>query len=205
MKIEILFSFLVASSILTLAPGPDIIYVLTQSLRNGKKSGFALSAGLVCGIVIHTMVVAFGLGSIISQSPILLSSIQYLGAAYLLFLALKNYQHRKDVINTSQEVKNKSQKALFKEGFIMNILNPKVTIFFLAFFPGFQFHDQWPTALQFIILGGLFMIQAFSIFLGVSFLADHLASYIKNHRGFQLFMSWIQILVLIGIAVFILM
>ena len=131
---ETLLPFLTASILLTLSPGPDIIYVLMQSICNGKKDGIITALGLVTGIIIHTSLVAFGISAIIKESETIFLIIKIAGAAYLLFLAYKIYKSDPEVSLDQEKVSSKSFFSLYKTGFIMNVLNPKVTIFFLAFF-----------------------------------------------------------------------
>lgn len=189
--------------LLTIMPGPDIIYVLVQSITNGKKYGIATSLGLVSGIVIHTTLVAFGVSAIIKQSESLFFSIKLFGALYLLYLAYQTYKSNEEVL-LNTEAEKKGLLKLFKQGFIMNVLNPKVSIFFLAFFPGFLFSTIKSAVVQFYILGGLFMLQALLIFSTVSILSGNFASYLKTHPTFNTKIKWIKILVFVGIAFYIL-
>ena len=184
-------------------PGPDIIYVLVQSLTNGKKYGIATSLGLVSGIIIHTSLVAFGVSAVIKSSEYLFFSIKLFGALYLLYLAYITLKSNEEVfINTKAE--KKGLLKLFKQGFIMNVLNPKVSIFFLAFFPGFLYSNSQSTVVQFYVLGGLFMVQAFIIFSMVSVLSGSFANYLKKHPTFNSNIKWFKIVVFVGIAFFIL-
>jgi threonine/homoserine/homoserine lactone efflux protein len=188
--------------LLTIMPGPDIIYVLVQSISNGKKFGIATALGLVSGIIIHTTLVAFGVSAIIKSSEYLFFSIKLFGAFYLLYLAYLTYKSDEEVLlNTKAE--KKGLVKLFKQGFIMNVLNPKVSIFFLAFFPGFLYSATQSTIVQFYILGGLFMLQAFIIFSLVSILSGNFAVYLKQHPKFNSNIKWFKIIVFIGIAIFI--
>ena len=201
---EILISFIGASMLLTIMPGPDIIYVLVQSATNGKKYGIATSLGLVSGIIIHTSLVAFGVSAIIKQSENIYFIIKLFGALYLLYLAYITYKSNDEVLlNTKAE--KKGLLKLFKQGFIMNVLNPKVSIFFLAFFPGFLYSSAQSTIIQFYVLGGLFMLQALIIFSMVSVLSGNFASYLKAHPKFNTNIKWFKILVFVGIAIFILL
>ena len=190
--------------LLTIMPGPDIIYVLVQSATNGKKYGIATSLGLVSGIIIHTSLVAFGVSAIIKQSENIYFIIKLFGALYLLYLAYITYKSNDEVLlNTKAE--KKGLLKLFKQGFIMNVLNPKVSIFFLAFFPGFLYSSTQSTIIQFYVLGGLFMLQALIIFSMVSVLSGNFASYLKAHPKFNTNIKWFKILVFVGIAIFILL
>jgi threonine/homoserine/homoserine lactone efflux protein len=201
---ETLISFIGASMLLTIMPGPDIIYVLVQSATNGKKYGIATSLGLVSGIIIHTSLVAFGVSAIIKQSESIFFMIKLFGALYLLYLAYITYKSNDEVLlNTKAE--KKGLLKLFKQGFIMNVLNPKVSIFFLAFFPGFLYSSTQSTIIQFYVLGGLFMLQALIIFSMVSVLSGNFASYLKAHPKFNTNIKWFKILVFVGIAIFILL
>ncbi len=203
MNYEILGSFLVASMLLTIMPGPDIIYVLVQSMTNGKKYGIITSLGLVSGILIHTSLVAFGVSALIKQSENIYFAIKLFGALYLLYLAYLTFKSDEELV-LNEKADRKSLVKLFKQGFIMNVLNPKVSIFFLAFFPGFIYSDSQSTVVQFYVLGGLFMLQALIIFSLVSLLAGNFAAYLKNHPNFNTRIKWFKITVFVGIAVFIL-
>ncbi|WP_196894931.1 LysE family translocator [Aureivirga marina] len=203
MNIDLLFSFLTASVLLTLMPGPDIIYVLIQSITNGKKYGVATAAGLVSGIIIHTTLIAFGVSAIIKESEVIFTIIKFFGIFYLLYLAFKTFKASAVIDLDVETKKDVTLLKLFKQGFIMNVLNPKVTIFFLAFFPSFIDENYGNVTMQVYVLGLLFMLQAFIIFSSMSVIADKLTSFIRENQKFQVTLKWLQIIVLIGIAVFI--
>ena len=203
MNIEILISFIGASMLLTIMPGPDIIYVLVQSITNGKKHGIVTALGLVSGILIHTTLVAFGVSAILKQSEILFTGIKVLGACYIIYLAILTFESN-EVLNFDKSVSKKSLWKLFKIGFTMNVLNPKVSIFFLAFFPGFLFSELLHPITQFYVLGLLFMLQALLIFSMVSILAGNFALYLQQHPKLQYNIKWFKIVVFVGIAIFIL-
>jgi threonine/homoserine/homoserine lactone efflux protein len=198
-----LIPFLTASILLTLSPGPDIIYVLVQSISNGKKAGIVTTLGLVSGILIHTSLVAFGVSAVIKASPILFTLIKIFGALYLFYLAYKVFKSDSSI--TITDIPAKRSRNLFSQGFIMNVLNPKVTIFFLAFFPGFLWEPEGNTVLQFYILGFLFLLQALLIFGAVALLAGKISGYLLQHEKSGVFLKWIQIVVFIGIGILILL
>lgn len=196
--------FLLASIALTLSPGPDIIYVLTQSISNGKKYGIATAVGLVSGIIVHTTLIALGISALIQQSEALFLGIKISGASYLLWIAYQVYKAPDTIeLSTDQNTK-KSIFSLVKQGFIMNVLNPKVTLFFLAFFPGFIDEKAGKVTQQIYELGLVFMVQAFVIFTIVSVIADQLTKVIRNNKAFAVFLKWFQIVAFVGITVMIL-
>ncbi|QYA25658.1 LysE family translocator [Gramella sp. MT6] len=203
--LEQLIPFLTASILLTFSPGPDIIYVLVRSIANGAREGIVTALGLVSGILIHTSLVAFGVSAIIKQSDNIFLFIKILGAVYLLYLAWQVYKSDPDIAFSSEVIRDKNLIGLFRRGFIMNVLNPKVGIFFLAFFPGFLWEPDGNTILQFYILGFVFMLQALLIFSLVAILANKISVYIKSHPGSGRFLKWMQVVIFIVIAVLILL
>ncbi|UTD14509.1 LysE family translocator [Tenacibaculum mesophilum] len=203
--LETLISFVLATATLAFSPGPDNIFVLTQSIVNGKKYGLATVVGLMTGCIIHTTLVAFGVSEIIKQNPNLFFIIKLFGAGYLLYLAFQVYKSDAKIAFSTENVQKKSTMQLFKTGFWMNVLNPKVTIFFLAFFPQFLFSDSLSNVLQFYVLGGLFILTSFLIFSSIAILAGKISNYIKRHKKVGIYLKWAQIVVFIGIAMLILL
>jgi threonine/homoserine/homoserine lactone efflux protein len=204
LNVETLISFALATSVLAISPGPDNIYVLVQSISNGKAFGLATVCGLITGCIVHTTLLAFGVSAIIKANEHLFFGIKVLGAMYLLYLAYKVYSSNSQLDFNAEIAPKKSLKALFVQGFFMNVLNPKVTIFFLAFFPGFLFSDTMSTVWQFYILGGIFMLVSFLIFSAIALLAGQIKSYTMKHRNSGIVFKWLQVIVFVGIAIFIL-
>lgn len=203
MNYDLLISFVLATSILAFSPGPDNIYVLMQSITNGQKYGLATVGGLITGCLVHTTLVAFGVSAILKENENLFFTIKLLGAIYLLYLAFKVFRSDSKVTLSNENVPKKSLTQLFKQGFIMNVLNPKVSIFFLAFFPGFLFSDSLSNVTQFYILGFLFMATSFVVFSLIAILAGFISEYLKQHRNVGVVLKWMQIVVFVGIAIFV--
>ncbi|MBT8302919.1 MAG: LysE family translocator [Bacteroidia bacterium] len=204
MNYEILISFAIATSALAVSPGPDNIYVLMQSIVNGRKYGLATVAGLISGCLVHTTLVAFGVSAIIKENEQLFFILKLLGALYLFYLAFKVYKSSNELTLSGNGIPKKTLGQLFKQGFIMNVLNPKVSIFFLAFFPGFLFSDDLSLVFQFYMLGFLFMAVSLVIFSMIAILAGFIAEYTRSHSKIGIYLKWLQILVFVGIALFIL-
>ncbi len=205
MNYDILISFALATSLLALSPGPDNIYVLVQSITNGKSYGLATVCGLISGCIIHTTLLAFGVSAIIAANASVFFVIKLFGALYLIYLAYKVFKSNDQLNLDSDSVPKKSLKGLFIQGFFMNVLNPKVTIFFLAFFPGFLFSETISTIIQFYVLGGIFMLVSFVVFSTIALLASQIKTYTLSHKNSGLVLKWLQIVVFIGISIFILL
>jgi threonine/homoserine/homoserine lactone efflux protein len=204
MHFEILFSFSLATLALACSPGPDNIFVLTQSIVYGRKFGLATVFGLISGCVIHTTLLAFGVSAIIRNSESLFFVIKLFGAIYLFYLAYKVFKSDASIPLSEAPIEKKSTRQLFQQGFMMNVLNPKVSIFFLAFFPGFLFSNTLSTVFQFYILGFLFMFVSLIVFSFIAISAARISESIKKNKHINLYLKWIQIVVFIGIALFIL-
>ncbi|QAA81146.1 LysE family translocator [Aequorivita sp. H23M31] len=202
--IETLISFALATFILALSPGPDNIYVLTQSLANGTKSGIATTAGLISGCIVHTTLLAFGISAILTASENIFYAIKVLGACYLLYLAYKVYKSNSN-ISLANDAPKKSYFQLFKIGVVMNLVNPKVMIFFLAFFPGFLWDKNENIIVQFYILGAIFMIISFLTFSSIAALAGRISKFVHRGKEVGIFLKWLQIIVFVGIAFYILL
>lgn len=195
--------FLTASILLTLAPGPDILYLLTKSLSDGAKSGIILACGLVSGIVFHTTLVMLGVATLIKSSETALLLLKIFGAAYLLFLAFgafKSARANKKISLGSSGAKVISV-ALYKRGVLMNVLNPKVLLFFLAFLPQFVNLSIDGASLTILFLGVTFAAQALIIFSGVAIFAGRVRNLILRKKNFGRVLNFVEAFVLLIIAV----
>ena len=201
---EVLISFVFAVTLLAISPGPDNVFVLMQSVIYGKKYGLATILGLMTGCIINTIFLAVGISSIIKDNNNIFLGIKLFGAVYLLYLAYKVYGSSSVISVSTDKIEKKTPFQLFKIGFIMNVLNPKVTIFFLALFPGFLFTEKLSISLQFLILGALFIVVSFVVFSCIALLGGTISEKIKTSKKIGIWLQWIQILVFIGIAIFIL-
>ncbi|MEG0891297.1 MAG: LysE family translocator [Bacteroidales bacterium] len=209
--------FIIAAILLTLLPGPDILLVITQSLMRGAKTGVVFAAGLCTGIIFHTSIVAFGLSPIITGSPKLFTAVKICGAIYLIYLGIKAFLSREKAsfeISNKEEIKvteGNTKKAelwhgkwqYYKRGVIMNVLNPKVILFFLALFPQFITVQSGNSAIEFLILGALFMLQAFIIFSTVAFCAGKLRHLIIGNKKIAYIMCLVEALIftLLGLSI----
>lgn len=205
MNYEILTAFIGATAALAISPGPDNIYVLMQSISHGKKYGLATVAGLISGCLIHTTLLAFGVSALIKANDKLFFAIKLFGALYLFYLAYQVFRSKGDINMSDEGVPKKGMSQLFRQGFIMNVLNPKVTIFFLAFFPGFLFSDELSTVIQFYVLGLLFMFVSAIIFSLIALLSGMISEYIRGNSKIGVYLKWLQIIVFVGIAVYLLL
>jgi len=202
---EILFSFAIATFILAISPGPDNLFVLTQSVVNGKKFGLATVLGLMTGCLLHTSFVAFGVSAIIEENESVFLMIKLFGVSYLLYLAFKVYQANANIVLSDAVKKNETVFKMYKKGLLMNVLNPKVTTFFIAFFPQFLFSESVSTVLQFYILGAIFIVISFLVFSTIAVLAGTISNYLTTSSNIGTYLKWGQIILFVLISIMILL
>ena len=199
MQLETLLIFLFSASILTLSPGPDIIYVFIKSSTEGKIAGIKTVFGLTTGLIFHTLLMVFGVSALINSNDYFFFILKVFGFIYFIFLAISNYNKNSKIDNKSLSSKND-----FTTGLMMNVLNPKVSIFFIAFFPNYIFHNSWSYELQFSILGLIFWLVANTIFLFVVLLSSFNTGFVNNlinHNKIKVFKSVFYLFIAIWIIV----
>ena len=196
--------FLAASVILTVAPGPDIIYLLTKSLSDGAKSGIFLALGLSSGVIFHTLLVILGVAAIVKSSPVLFFALKILGAAYLLYLAKKAFADTGEIKMGAADGRT-NLLSLYKRGVLMNALNPKVLLFFLAFLPQFIDVAKENISGQIALLGFLFAVQAAVIFSLIAIGAGKVRAFVLRNKNIGGALGKIQgvVLTLIALALLI--
>jgi len=184
-----LLCFLGASVALTIAPGPDNLFVLSQGIARGRKAAIVTALGMCSGISVHTTAAAFGISALFYSSAVAFNMVKYAGAAYLLYLAFRTLKERSAVRLSAAD--ERTPMALFKRGFIMNVLNPKVAMFFLAFLPQFVSPKADYFALQMLLLGFIFMAQAVIIFTLIGYFSGSIGNYLLARPGIARRFDWL--------------
>ena len=161
-----------ASILLALAPGPDNLFVLTQSALKGRLVGIVVTLGLCTGLIVHTSAVALGVAALFQASALAFNLLKFAGAAYLLYLAWGAFRAGANANPlTTKASREITLTQYYLRGIVMNVTNPKVSIFFLAFLPQFTHPEKGSLPLQLIGLGGIFIVVTLVVFGGVSLLA----------------------------------
>ena len=196
---ETVVIFFAASVALALAPGPDNIFVLTQSALHGRKAGLLVTIGLCTGLLVHTAAVSLGVAAIFQTSTTAFNILKIVGAMYLLYLAWQAF--RAGAANIDDKGKpGMSWRKLYSRGVIMNITNPKVAIFFLAFLPQFADPSRGSITVQMLMFGGLFIVSTLLIFGIIAWSAGFLGEWLKRSVKAQLIMNRVAGTVFTGLA-----
>lgn len=199
LSIETFSAFFLASALLAIAPGPDNVFVLTQSALHGKLSGLVVVFGLCTGLLVHTTAVAFGVAVIFQASTLAFTLLKVIGAGYLVYLAWQIFRARPEQIRMQSD-QQKSLGTLYRRGIIMNLTNPKVSIFFLAFLPQFADPTRGPISLQMVALGCIFIIATILVFGAIALIGGALGEWLNRSEPVQRVMNWTAGTIFVGLA-----
>lgn len=192
-------AFIAASTVLAFVPGPDLLFVLTETMLRGRRAGLLATAGLCSGLLVHTTAVAMGVAALVQASPTAFAALRYLGAAYLLYLAWRTFQSANASIADGEPVSFVTH-AIYKRAVIMNVTNPKVLVFFLAFLPQFAQPARGGMAGQMLVLGATFMVCSALCFSVVTWAAHPIGGWIRRTPSRQVRLNQGASLVFVALA-----
>ncbi|MBO6508528.1 MAG: LysE family translocator [Roseibium sp.] len=198
--IDVLTVFFAAAIALGLAPGPDNIFVLTQSALYGRLAGLVVTLGLCTGLVVHSVAVALGVAAIFQTSEIAFTALKIIGAGYLLYLAFQAFRAGATDL-PGNDGPALSLWSLYRRGIVMNVTNPKVAIFFLAFLPQFADPARGSVPVQILLFGGLLIVATILVFGGVALGGGLLGAFLRRSPGAQIWLNRVAGTVFVGLAV----
>ncbi len=156
--IENYAAFVLAGILLNITPGNDTVYIVSRSIAEGRKAGIVSALGICSGALVHICSAAFGLSAVLAASPIAYTAVRIIGAAYLVFMGISLIRSRANsMLDTEKSFKRSSYARIFRQGFLTDLLNPKVALFFLSFLPQFVQPTNAYGPLPFLILGFTFL------------------------------------------------
>lgn len=196
---ETLLTFFTAAFLLALAPGPDNLCVLTLSALRGRTAGLAVTLGLCTGLLVHSAAVALGVAVIFQTSELAFSALKYIGAAYLAYLAWHAFRTPAGPLR-SRAVGDSDRLRLYGRGIVMNLTNPKVSIFFLAFLPQFTDPARGPVWAQMLLLGALFILATILVFGGITLLSGAVGEKLNRSTRAQKILNRLAGTVFLGLA-----
>ncbi|MES0879492.1 LysE family translocator [Roseibium sp. SCP14] len=197
---EVLSVFFLAAVALGFAPGPDNIFVLTQSALYGRIAGLVVTFGLCTGLIVHTAAVALGVAAIFETSELAFTVLKIVGAGYLLYLAFQAFRAGSSDLPTGNGP-SLSTFALYRRGIVMNVTNPKIAIFFLAFLPQFADPARGSVPLQILIFGLVFIVATILVFAAIALGGGVLGGFLRRSRRAQVWLNRLAGTVFVGLAV----
>ena len=191
--------FITVSWALIIAPGPDMLYVITRGMTHGRRAGMLSALGVICGILVHTTAAACGLTFIFQTSAVAFLIVKFSGAAYLIYLGIKAWQDKN--IFELPAYSEVSAHRLFWQGVLSNVLNPKIAIFFLAFLPQFVDRSSTQVIWQLIVLGLTFALLGLAFLLVVGYCSGSIGSWITRRPQYGQFLGRLSAGILIALGV----
>jgi len=196
---ETALAFCGTCALLGLAPGPDNIFVLTQSALRGSRIGITVVLGLSSGLIVHTLAVAFGLAAVFKTSAAAFTGLKLAGAAYLAYLAVQAFRNAGKTTESAASGPVRG-RTLYWRGVLMNITNPKVSLFFLAFLPQFANPAKGSLTVQLLLFGALAIMTSLVVFIGIALLAGRLSAVFQRSSRVQMVMNRVAGTVFLGLA-----
>lgn len=192
--------FIGAALALIITPGPDMIFVISRGVSQGRIAGLLSAFGVCTGIIFHTFAAALGLAILLQTSALVYFTIKYLGAIYLLYLGIKCFTNKQGIKITGDK-SGSSRCNLFWQGFLTNLLNPKIALFFLSFLPQFVDHKGTVVTLQMIVLGLTYFFLSLMVLTIIALLSGKIGSLLINRNSFNNKVQWVPGTVLIGLGI----
>ena len=205
--IENYLGFILAAMLLNLTPGTDSMYIITRSISQGQTAGFYSVLGITSGILVHTLLAALGLSVLLANSPTAFMVVKYIGAAYLCYLGLKMLLSKNSIANSLSkdertiDKQNVDSWQIYKQGVLTNVLNPKVALFFLAFFPQFIDSSYAYGMLSFLMLGLTFATTGFIWCLCLALLAARFSTRLRENPSIETILNRISGVVFVGLGI----
>lgn len=198
-EVSEIFAFLIATIVLNVTPGNDVLFVASQSVGAGVRGGLVAALGVSFGIVFHIVALALGLSELLVYYPWAFQSVKIGGVVYLVFLAYKAFKSVNKPIEVEAQPYTPPSKV-FLRGALTNVLNPKVALFFLAFIPQFLNPVKGNVSLQILILGACFLVSGTAVNMGYALLFGTTFSRMKNSAKFQKWINKLTGIIFVGLA-----
>jgi threonine/homoserine/homoserine lactone efflux protein len=192
--------FIGVSWALIIAPGPDMLYVITRGVTQGRKAGMLSALGVICGILVHTVAAAFGLTLILQTSALAFLIVKYVGAIYLIYLGIKAWRDQ-SVFSVQSLNSALSYRKIFWQGILSNVFNPKIAIFFLAFLPQFVDKGGPQVILQMVILGLTFAFFGLCFLLAVGYSSGTLGHWLTHRPQYTQFLQRLAASILVALGI----
>lgn len=192
--------FVAASLAVIAAPGPDNVYVLTRGVAQGRGVAFASAWGMCSGLLFHTTLAALGISAILVRSAVVFSVVKYAGAAYLIYLGVRALLSKGEFASLDEEIPTTRLWSFFFRGLAMNLLNPKVAVFFLAFLPQFAGPTTDGVVLRLLGLGLIFTLLSLIIFSAIALFSSILGDRLSRNPRFTSSLRWLTGCVLVGLG-----
>ena len=174
-----LLTFAIAATLLIIVPGPNVIYIITRGIDQGRRAAVASALGVEVGMLFHIGAAVLGLSALVASSELVFNIVKYAGAGYLIWMGVNNLRSKPTNLAVPEISRRASHRKLFAQGMVVNILNPKVGLFFVAFLPQFIDPARGSSTAQILVLGGVFVAIAVVSDLVYAFASGSIGSWLN--------------------------
>jgi threonine/homoserine/homoserine lactone efflux protein len=202
MDLSIVLAFAVACVVISVVPGPDMMFIMANGIARGRAAGVVAAAGMSTGIMGHTIAAALGLGALLQAAPVALEAVRIAGAVFLVYLAITTLRSAKDVATTAPEkFGGRSLRRTYVMAMLVNLSNPKVVLFYVAFLPQFVTVGGWPVPIQFLVMGAILIMIGFCVDAAVGLAAGTLSAVLLRKPAVQRWLNRVSAAIFGGLAV----
>ncbi len=202
MDLSVVLAFAVACVVISVVPGPDMMFIMANGIARGRGAGVVAAAGMSSGILGHTILAALGLGALLQAAPIALEAVRIAGAVFLVYLAITTLRSAKDVAATAPtKFGQRSLRKTYMMAVLVNLSNPKVVLFYIAFFPQFVTEGGWPVPVQFLVMGAILILIGFTVDASVGLASGTLSAVLQRRPAVQRWLNRVSAAIFGGLAV----
>jgi threonine/homoserine/homoserine lactone efflux protein len=202
MDVSILVAFVAACAVISLVPGPDMMFIVANGVARGRAAGVVAAVGMSTGMAVHTVAAALGLGALIQAAPVVLEAVRLVGAVFLCYLAFSALRDARHVTETAPATfGGHSLRRTYAMATLTNLANPKVIFFYIAFFPQFVTEGGWPTPVQFLLMGAILIVVGLTVDASVGLAAGTLSDLLRRRPAVRRWLSRVSAAIFGGLAV----
>jgi threonine/homoserine/homoserine lactone efflux protein len=202
MDLSIVVAFALACVVISVVPGPDMMFILANGIARGRTAGVVAAAGMSTGMAGHTVAAALGLGALLQAAPVALDAVRIAGAVFLVYLAVTTLRSAKDVAAAAPEkFGHRSLRRTYVMATLVNLSNPKVVLFYLAFLPQFVTQGGWPAPAQFLVMGAMLIAIGFCVDAAVGLGAGALSTVLLRRPAVRRWLDRVSAAIFGGLAV----
>jgi threonine/homoserine/homoserine lactone efflux protein len=202
MDVQILIAFVAACAVISIVPGPDMMFIVANGVARGRAAGVVAALGMSTGMAVHTVAAALGLGALLQAAPMVLDAVRIVGAVFLCWLAISTLRSARTVTETAPaRFGGQSLRRTYAMATLTNLANPKVIFFYIAFFPQFLTEGGWPTPVQFLLMGAVLIVVGLAVDASVGLAAGTLSQLLRRRPAVQRWLNRVSAAIFGGLAV----
>ncbi|OLF04392.1 lysine transporter LysE [Actinophytocola xinjiangensis] len=201
MDLSLVLAFAAACLIISIVPGQDMMFIVANGIARGRAAGVVAAVGMSTGIAVHTVLTALGLGALLAAAPVALDTIRLVGAVFLIYLAVAALRAARESTSAAPTPPARSLRRTYVMAVLTNLANPKVILFYLAFFPQFLTEGGWSTPVQFLVMGAILVVVGFSVDGSVGLAAGALAALLRRRPTIQRWLNRVSAAIFGALAI----